>query len=79
MAQFSTVCQLVEDGKEEGGSLPRPGLGAGHEVSASHDDGEAALLHGSRHLVPGLGDVFLKKCLQPRSQVKYENIPRAEA
>ena len=68
--------QLVEDREEEGGSLPRPSLSAGHEVTAGHDDGEAVLLHWSRHLVPGLGDVFLKKTIgvNPRQVMQSKTL-----
>ena len=41
----------VQDGKEEGGSLPGAGLGTRHQVTVAHDNGNGVLLHGSRLLV----------------------------
>jgi hypothetical protein len=47
-----------DDGKEESGSLAGAGLGAGHQVTLGHDDGDGVLLHGRRTVVTAQLDVL---------------------
>jgi hypothetical protein len=47
-----------EDGEEETAGLSRTGLGAGHEVSTTGDDGDGVLLDGGRGGVSGRVDVL---------------------
>ena len=55
----------VDDGKEESGSLATACLSAGHQVSASQDDGHAMLLDWSRNGVIGPLHILQHHCGQP--------------
>lgn len=49
--------QIVDDREEEGRCLARAGLGARHEISAGHEDGDAVLLDRGGDLILGSLDV----------------------
>lgn len=51
-AAGTVLVGLREDGEEETAGLAGTGLGASHQVTATHDDGDGVLLDGRRHLVP---------------------------
>lgn len=55
---------LREDGEEETTSLAGTGLGASHQITATHDDGDGVLLDGSRNLVAGHLDVAAEVLIQ---------------
>jgi hypothetical protein len=57
---------LRQDGEEETTSLSGTGLGTGHQIAATHDDGNGVLLDGGGNPVAGHLDVAAQVLIQRR-------------